>query len=114
MLHWWTGTASETRQAVELGCYFSIHSQVARQSKWRTQVPLERVLVESDHGYEDPPPAIPHRVVWVEYLMAQQYRIGVQELRRQVWTNFARLIRLTHTLDRLPDKMAELVISLPV
>jgi TatD DNase family protein len=109
VLHWWTGTTAETRQAVALGCYFSIHSQVARQSKWRTQVPLERVLVESDHGYNDPPPAIPHRVAWVEYLVAQQYRIGVEELRRVVWRNFARIVVQSGTLYLFPEELAALV-----
>lgn len=56
VLHWWTGSAAETREAVALGCYFSIHSAVARQTKFRTAVPPERILVESDHGYADPPP----------------------------------------------------------
>ena len=32
ILHGWTGSADETSEAVELGCYFSIHSAVARQS----------------------------------------------------------------------------------
>ena len=109
VLHWWTGTTAETRQAVALGCYFSIHSQVARQSKWRTQVPLERVLVESDHGYNDPPPAIPHRVAWVEYLVAQQYRIGVEELRRVVWRNFARIVVQTGTLYLFPEELVAMV-----
>ncbi|OLS12958.1 MAG: putative deoxyribonuclease [Promethearchaeota archaeon CR_4] len=71
VLHWWTGTVAQTSEAVELGCYFSIHSQVARHSKFRCHVPLERVLVESDHGQDDPPPAIPHRICWAEYLVAQ-------------------------------------------
>jgi TatD DNase family protein len=69
ILHWWTGSAAETRQAVELGCYFSVHSAVARRSIFRTQVPPERLLVESDHGWADPPGAIPHRLIWVEYLL---------------------------------------------
>jgi TatD DNase family protein len=54
VLHRWTGNADETSEAVELGCYFSIHSAVARQSKFHTRVPLERILLESDHGYNDP------------------------------------------------------------
>ena len=62
VLHWWTGSADETSKAVELGCYFSIHSAVARHSKFRTRVPPKRILVESDHGYGDPPAAIPCRV----------------------------------------------------
>ncbi len=55
---------------MELGCYFSVHSAVARYSIFRTQVPRERLLVESDHGWADPPGAIPHRVIWVEYLLS--------------------------------------------
>ena len=54
ILHWWTGTSAETHRAVELGCYFSVHSAVARRSIFRTQVPRERLLVESDHGLGRP------------------------------------------------------------
>lgn len=50
ILHWWTGNAAETREAVALGCFFSVHSAVARRSTFRTVVPPERLLVESDHG----------------------------------------------------------------
>ncbi|MCU0522735.1 MAG: GrpB family protein, partial [Anaerolineae bacterium] len=45
ILHWWTGSADETSRAVALGCYFSVHSQVARRSQFRTRVPPERILV---------------------------------------------------------------------
>lgn len=31
VLHWWTGSAGETQEAVALGCYFSVHSAVARR-----------------------------------------------------------------------------------
>jgi TatD DNase family protein len=107
VLHWWTGSAIETSEAVELGCYFSIHSAVARQSKFRTRVPLERVLVESDHGYNDPPAAIPCRAEWVEYLVAQQYKMDVTDLRRKVWCNLAEIVRNTGTLDLYPKPLVE-------
>lgn len=102
ILHWWTGNAIETSEALELGCYFSIHSAVARQSKFRTRVPLERILVESDHGYADPPAAIPLRVGWVEHLVAQQYGLDVKALRRRVWQNFGTIVQKTGTLGLLP------------
>jgi TatD DNase family protein len=108
ILHWWTGDVAETKRAVELGCYFSIHSQVARHSKFRNHVPLERVLVESDHGYNDPPPAIPCRIEWVEYLVAQQYKLEVEDLRKVVWNNLARLVRETNTINLLPKPFAKL------
>jgi len=106
ILHWWTGTAAETRQAVDLGCYFSVHSAVARRSVFRTQVPLERLLVESDHGWADPPGAIPHRVIWVEYLLSASLGMDVHQVRQLVWQNFSEVVRLTGTRELLPQDLA--------
>jgi len=111
ILHWWTGTAAETRQAVELGCYFSVHSAVARRSLFRTQVPLERLLVESDHGWADPPGAIPHRVIWVVYLLSALLKMDVREVRQLVWQNFSEVVHLTGTRDLLPQALADLLPS---
>jgi TatD DNase family protein len=102
ILHWWTGTATETAQAVELGCYFSVHSAVARRSIFRTQVPPGRLLVESDHGWADPPGAIPHRVIWAEYLLSASLKVDVKEIRQLVWQNFSEMVRLTGTCALLP------------
>jgi len=109
ILHWWTGTAAETRQAVDLGCYFSVHSAVARRSLFRTQVPLERLLVESDHGWADPPGAIPHRVIWVEYLLSASLGMDVRQVRQLVWQNFAEVVRLTGTRGLLPQGLVALL-----
>jgi TatD DNase family protein len=111
ILHRWTGSAAETSEAVSLGCYFSIHSAVARQSKFRTRVPLEHILVESDHGYGDPPAAVPLRVGWVEHLVAQQYGLDVKEIRRLVWQNFGTIVRKTGTLGLLPERFASMLTS---
>jgi TatD DNase family protein len=102
----WMGTAAETRDALELGCYFSIHSQVARYSIYRNMIPPERVLVETDHGAGDPPAAIPCRIEWVEYLVAQQYDLDVKNIRRLVWQNFGTIIHRTGTAGLLPRAMA--------
>jgi TatD DNase family protein len=104
VLHWWTGNVAETKKAVQLGCYFSIHSAVARHSKFRLHVPQERVLVESDHGYKDPPAAIPCRVNWVEFLAAQQYNIEVDNMRKLAWTNLARIIHETNSIQLVPTE----------
>jgi TatD DNase family protein len=105
VLHWWTGSVKETREAVQLGCYFSVHSAVARHSKFRTAIPRERILVESDHGYADPPAAIPCRIEWAEHLVGQQLKIGVKDVRRLIWRNFAALIRKTGTSGLLPESL---------
>lgn len=114
VLHGWAGSAEETSEAVELGCYFSIHSAVARQSKFRTRVPLERILVESDHGYHDPPAAIPCRIEWVEHLVAQQFKLEVQEVRELVWRNLAIIVHKTGIQDFLPESIATVLSDLNV
>jgi TatD DNase family protein len=107
VLHWWTGTADETQEAVNLGCYFSIHSAVARHSKFRTRVPPERLLIESDHGYNDPPAAIPCRIEWVEHLVGQQLRLGVNDVRRLVWRNLARIVQEANIIRLMPDGLRD-------
>lgn len=109
VLHWWKGSVQETREAVALGCYFSIHSAVARHTKFRTAVPLDRVLIESDLGYRDPPAAIPYRIGLVEHLVAQQFGLAVKDLRRLVWLNFARITSQTDTRHLLPEPLAAIV-----
>ena len=109
ILHWWTGTVEETREAVALGCYFSVHSAVARHSKFRTVVPAERILIESDHGYADPPEAIPCRIEWVEHLVAQQLGLSRKDVRRLAWQNLATIIWKTNTHRLLPKPLMAIV-----
>ncbi|MCX6094971.1 MAG: TatD family hydrolase [Candidatus Bipolaricaulota bacterium] len=102
ILHWWTGNAAETREAVAMGCYFSVHSAVARRSTFRTAVPPERILVESDHGWDDPPAAIPCRVEWVEHLLSVQLKCSQEEVRALAWRNFTTIVRETGIGPLLP------------
>lgn len=106
VLHWWTGTAEETTQAVSLGCYFSIHSAVARRSQFRTRVPPDRILVESDHGYNDPPAAIPCRIEWVEHLVGQQLKMSIRGVRFLAWCNLGRIIQDTDTWKLFPQSFS--------
>lgn len=51
VLHWFTGTASEARRAVDLGCYFSINAEMLRSDRHRglvERLPLDRLLTETD------------------------------------------------------------------
>lgn len=51
VLHWFTGSSSEARRAVDLGCYFSINGEMLADSKRRgviSTLPLERLLTETD------------------------------------------------------------------
>jgi TatD DNase family protein len=51
ILHWFTGTNKELRDAIDLGCWFSIGPAMLSSAKSRAHVammPLDRVLTESD------------------------------------------------------------------
>lgn len=51
VLHWFTGSASEARRAVDLGCYFSVNAQMAanpRTGKIVASAPPTRILTETD------------------------------------------------------------------
>ena len=53
ILHWWLGTASETAHALELGCYFSVNRSSSRRKDLLAQIPIDRVLSETDHPFGD-------------------------------------------------------------
>jgi len=103
ILHCENGSVTETHQAVEPGCYSSNHSQVARNSMFRLHILLERVQLESDHGWVDPLDAIPYRIRRVKYLVAQQHQLDVDELRIQVWKNLYKLAVETGVNDMMQD-----------
>jgi TatD DNase family protein len=51
VLHWFTGSASEARRAAELGCYFSVNSEMLKSEPRRAvlaSLPRERLLTETD------------------------------------------------------------------
>lgn len=51
VLHWFGGTKAEVGRAVDLGCYFSVNAQMARNEKGRVLIssfPIDRLLTETD------------------------------------------------------------------
>lgn len=91
ILHWWSGNADETRDAVALGCYFSVHRAVARRLVWRA-VPRDRLLVESDIGYREAPRTIPARIAQTESLLAARLGVPSREIRAGAWAALADIV----------------------
>ncbi|WP_344703210.1 Qat anti-phage system TatD family nuclease QatD [Halomonas cibimaris] len=51
VLHWFTGTMSEVRRGVQLGCYFSVNERMLSSLKGRRilcEIPSDRLLTETD------------------------------------------------------------------
>jgi TatD DNase family protein len=106
ILHWWSGDEHETRRAVRLGCYFSVHRAVAKRLVWR-DVPPDRLLVESDIGYEEAPLGVPSQVATTERLLAARIGADPIAIREGAWRALAQLIRNTDTLRLWPFAFRE-------
>jgi TatD DNase family protein len=86
VLHWFMGSESEVRRAVELGCYFSVNAEMSRSKRGQAllkQLPLERVLTETDGPFTivDGRPAEPRDVVNVIGILSQTRHIDGSTLR---------------------------------
>jgi len=95
VLHWWLGDNSQTKQAVELGCYFSINASMLRRPDLLASLPLDRVLVETDHPFGDKSGGRgrrPGRVEDVERALAQVHGVEPESVRKETWRNLAELV----------------------
>ena len=107
ILHWWLGTASETARAVELGCYFSVNRSSTRRKDLLAQIPLDRVLPETDHPFGDKGrgPRRPGEVAHVEAALAEAHSLSIEETRIQTWRNLASIVQETGTGALLPERV---------
>jgi TatD DNase family protein len=112
VLHWWLGSEKETAQALALGCYFSLNYSMIRFSDAWRQIPLDRLLFETDHPAGDrfsSNPRQPGRVQDVERAVARHHNLDISELRMQVWRNFSRVVEHTNTLKFLPTPVRRMI-----
>ncbi len=116
VLHWWLGDTHLTRRAVEIGCYFSVPPSAARRSELLDEIPLDRVLTETDHPFGDKRSsgaARPGNVAAVERAVAAHHRIDIDELRRTVWRNLDRLTKEVDCGRLLPTRIRTLLGTMP-
>jgi TatD DNase family protein len=98
ILHWWTGNPGRTQRAVELGCYFSMNTSAMKRISTIGQLPLDRVLPETDHPFGDrsaPAPRMPGSTTSVETGLARHYGGSAVQIRATVWRNLSRLVSET-------------------
>ena len=104
ILHWWLGTERETERAIELGCYFSVNRSSIRKTDLLAQIPLDRVLPETDHPFGDKGrgPRRPGQVRQVEVALAEAHGISAEEIRTRTWQTLASIVQETKTGRLLP------------
>ncbi|MFK4724713.1 TatD DNase family protein [Bradyrhizobium niftali] len=96
VFHWFTGSASDAKRAADLGCYFSINSQMLATDRGRalvTSLPIDRLLTETDgpftsHGAD---PARPRDVGQTVKQLATARGISSEESGAAVLRNLKKL-----------------------
>jgi TatD DNase family protein len=97
VLHWFTGTVSEIRRAVDLGCYFSVNAEMLANGKRKAMnraFPLERILTETDGPFTrtGSRPAEPGDVAGAVEDLAALHGVGAEEMSRSIGENLKRLL----------------------
>jgi TatD DNase family protein len=105
VLHWWSASNSRTKAAVQLGCYFSINPAIAEHSRFSKYVPIDHILLETDHGYDDSPAEIPTKIESTERMVAAKYLVDSASLRNTVWSNFKNIVESINATAQLADSL---------
>lgn len=93
ILHWYSGTSKVLQKAVSYGFYFSINSSMVTSESGReniSQIPLERLLTESDGPFVKlrGQPARPRDMVHVIEGLSIIYGIDKTEMAKRIYDNF--------------------------
>jgi TatD DNase family protein len=105
ILHWWRGTVAETREAIDLGCFFSINGHELAHPKILDQLPPDRVLPETDFPHSkryDRAAQQPGATQTVEAGLAHRWGVDEAETRRRLWLNFGEVLTVGGVLNRMP------------
>lgn len=112
ILHWWLGTEAETAEMLRLGCYFSINYSMLRAAGSWEQIPLDRMLVETDHPSGDrfsSQPRQPGSVSDVEEVLARKFKQNANQVRIQCWKNFVEIVDSTATESLMPRPVQRMI-----
>lgn len=98
VLHWFTGTASEARRALDLGYYFSVNYEMTRTASGKRIVqalPVDRLLTETDGPFTSihERPTRPIDVVFVLQQLAHVHDVKVEEMASQVKANLTAVLK---------------------
>lgn len=100
VLHWFTGTLSEAKRAVDLGCYFSINAEMLLGEKRRALVeclPHERLLTETDGPFTQTGsrPTRPSDVLLVVNELASMRGLPISDTKMAILSNLKGLLAPT-------------------
>lgn len=97
VLHWFNGSRTDVRRAVERGCYFSINEGMLRSvngERVLRDIPKDRVLTETDGPFivRGDKPIEPGDVLRAVEMLAASLETPIEGIRRQILSNFRSLV----------------------
>lgn len=106
VLHWFTGSQSEAKRAVDLGCYFSVNSSMMQTDRSRevvSRLPLDRILTETDGPFikMDGRPARPADVARVVETLAHSRGLELPTMISTIQSNLRSLLSDGADVERL-------------
>lgn len=114
ILHWWRGSQSETQEALELGCFFSLNGAEAHRPRVLDHLPPDRVLTETDFPHSrrsDPAARQPAAVATIETALMERWGADRSALRRRLWRNLGEVFDRCELLDRLPTGVQDVLVN---
>lgn len=112
ILHWWLGSETETKRAIELGCLFSVNSSMDVARLKTADVPVDALLPETDHpngNRRGESPRQPGHTVEVERAVASVFDIPEAEVRARFWATLAKQVEVTDTLALFPSVVQAMI-----
>lgn len=112
VLHWWLGSETETRRAVELGCLFSVNSSMDVARLKEAGVPVGSLLPETDHpsgNRRGESPRQPGHTIEVERAVASVFDVPEAEVRARSWATLAKQARVTDTFALFPPVVQAMI-----
>jgi TatD DNase family protein len=98
ILHWFNGDLHDITKSVELGAYFSANAAMPEEQI--RQMPIERVLCETDFPARSPKARKPADVNAVEQLLSRAWKASVEEVRATTWSNLRTLSEASGAIER--------------
>lgn len=97
VLHWFTGSRSDMRRAMELGCFFSVNQEMTRSERGRTliaELPLDRIITETDGPFTETlgRPSEPADVQYTIGKIASVRKASVDSIADNILTNLRALL----------------------
>lgn len=112
ILHWWLGSKSETRRALDLDCLFSVNQHMDPLRLKSAGVPISSLLPETDHpsgNRRGTAPRQPGNTLDVERSIATSYQVELSTVRDDFWSTFAGHVRLLGVTELLPPVVQKMV-----